>query len=201
MKLFIGRTRRTVLVVAAILVIAAGIAGLCLLPAARPGGSAIASRSPAAPTPPSREIEPQMPPLIELAADPADPGLFSVVVHPGWEGAARLVVDSEAPFAWEGATPGPLAMRRGDAPRPFKLRVDRAKAAPGQVVRVSLVFEDERGNAKLTYSRELTLSEPGAGIKAAASSRLAPGLSADGRPVQARVPADAPAPRLAGGAR
>ena len=148
-------------------------------------------RSPASPS-----GEPMLPKLLELTEEPT--GQVQVKVIPAIEGRARLKVQSDRPTQWlDSAASGPMTLKKADAPQLRHLAIKRKNAKERVKVSVELVYEDDEGNPTLSVQQELTL-----GGDLATSETTSPpsatvsGTARDGVPVQARVPADAPAPRV-----
>jgi hypothetical protein len=143
--------------------------------------------------------EPELPAMLELEISKLDPRQLKVRVLPGMDAVARLEVESDAPsMNWVGGpAPAMMALARGGSARNFTLDVAPRHDKKASRVRVGLVVEDEQGNISLTVHREAVVG--GIEESDAPVSVETMGVSAEGLPVAARVPAGAPAPRIAEG--
>ena len=137
--------------------------------------------------------EPELPPLLEVRQDPLDPELWQVQVVPGIEGLAQVTVETAQTAQWIGGrAPQTLRLTHDGARQSFGLRVVRTDKTRPARVRVGLTVRDDQGRIKLTAHKEMD-PEPAAKTGAAISTE-APGITAQGEPVLARVPVDAPTP-------
>jgi hypothetical protein len=149
---------------------------------------------------PQTDAEPSVPEMIEWEADAQAPNRVHVRLMPKMEGRARLVFEND-PVRWLTPRPaGLLTLSKGQAPVQMTFERPGAKALAAmkdKTLRIGLELLNERGETVLHYRREIPLSADAA-TTGPQTPRAVPqmGVSATGKPVQARVPASAPAPRL-----
>ena len=153
--------------------------------------------TPVAEAPQRGADDPQLPELLKLELDPADPNRLLLTFVPSISGHARLTLSG----IYNGNPSTELELKqmdvkKGDSPQSLTFSIGLLKTVKNEnpdAVRVGLVLTDPQGQTLLTTHQELALAP----LKSAPAA-VAPtsGTTAEGQPLLGFTPPSAPVPQL-----
>jgi hypothetical protein len=152
------------------------------------------------------QVEPSPPPILAIDRDASDSSLFTLRLRPLIEGTAKVEILGDRSIHWVTTAPTTMTLRKGQADRHYRLRLDKARARQGVKpesqgpARARVTYMDAAGRPILVMDQPLPVLKAATNDAATTTATTAPqviqGTDAGGAPVRAIVPANAPIPQV-----